>query len=200
MIDPLFNKIYEFGKTAQQMERQAIKSKQKQDLYTKKVKEAIENKNPTDARRYGENAIRASNDVTRYSKLSSKLSTIYSRLNAAYKNHQLTSQMANLVDKMSTVNFNAVGAVETMEKFEKMFDNLDVQTKMMDNVLDNLNMGTVNDQEVNELLQQCAEGQANKIDMMMSGPYKENPYQQNVMNKPQMQYNQVGGNFYPSFK
>ena len=115
----------------------------------------------------------------------------------AYKNHQLTSQMANLVDQMSTVNFNAVGAVETMEKFEKMFDNLDVQTKMMDNVLDNLNMGTVNDQEVNELLQQCAEGQANKIDMMMSGPYKENPYQQNVMNKPQYNYNQVGNNFFP---
>ena len=82
MIDPLFNKIYEFGNTARQMERQAIKSKQSQDFYTKKVKEAIENKNPTDARRYGENAIRARNDVTRYRKLSSKLSTIYSRLNA----------------------------------------------------------------------------------------------------------------------
>ena len=51
MIDPLFNKIYEFGKTAKQMERQAIKSKQSQDFYTKKVKEAIHNKNPTDAKR-----------------------------------------------------------------------------------------------------------------------------------------------------
>ena len=51
MSDALFNKIYEFGLTAKQMERQAIKSKQAQDLYTKKVKEAIENKNPTDAKR-----------------------------------------------------------------------------------------------------------------------------------------------------
>ena len=105
--------------------------------------------------------------------------------------------MANLVNQMSGVNFNAVGAVETMEKFEKMFDNLDVQSKMMDDVLDNLNTGTVNDQEVNELLQQCAEGQANKIDMMMNGPYKENPYQQKAMNKPQYNYNQVGNNFFP---
>ena len=200
MIDPLFNKIYEFGNTAKQMERQAIKSKQAQDLYTKKVKEAIQKNNRNDAKMWGEKAIRARSDVTRYRTLSSKLSTISSRLKAAHQNHQLTSQMANLVNKMNKVDFNAVDAVETMEKFEKMFDNLDVQTKMMDNVLDNLNMGTVNDQEVNELLQQCAEGQANKIDMMMSGPYKENPYQQNVMNKPQMQYNQVGGNYYPSFK
>ena len=98
---------------------------------------------------------------------------------------------------MSAVNFNAVDAVQTMENFEKMFDNLDVQTKMMDDVLDNINAGTVNEQEVNELLQQCAEGHANKIDMMMNGPYKENPYQQNVMNKPQYNYNQVGNNYFP---
>ncbi len=51
MIDPLFNKIYEFGLTAKQMERQAIKSKQAQDLYTKKVKEAIQKNNPNDAKR-----------------------------------------------------------------------------------------------------------------------------------------------------
>ena len=199
MSDALFNKIFEFRQTAKQMEKQAAKAKASQDLYTKKVKEAIQKNNPTLAKQYGEQAIRARSDVNRYRTLSSKLSTISSRLQAAHQNHQLTSQMANLVNQMSAVNFNAVGAVETMEKFEKMFDNLDVQTKMMDDVLDNLNMGTVNDQEVNELLQQCAEGQANKIDMMMNGPYKENPYQQNVMNKPQQQYNynQAGNNFFP---
>ena len=200
MSDPIFNKIYEFRQTARQMERQANKSKQDQDLYTKKIKEAIQKNDVTMAKQYSEKALRARADATRYRTLSSKMSSISSKLNAAHQNHQLTSQMANLVNQMSHVNFNAVNAVQTMENFEKMFDNLDVQTKMMDDVLDNINLGTVNDQEVNELLQQCAEGQANKIDMMMSGPYKENPYQQNVMNKPQMQYNQVGGNYYPSFK
>ena len=197
MSDALFNKIFEFNQTANRMEKQANKSKQLQDLYTKKIKEAIQKKNPSLAKEYGEKALRARADAQRYRTLSSKLSGISSRLRAAHQNHQLTSQMANLVNQMSGVNFNAVGAVETMEKFEKMFDNLDVQSKMMDDVLDNLNTGTVNDQEVNELLQQCAEGQANKIDMMMNGPYKENPYQQNIMNKPQYNYNQVGNNFFP---
>ena len=198
MYDALFNKIFEFKQTAKQMEKQAAKAKTTQDFYTKKVKEAIQKNNPTLAKQYGEQALRARNDVNRYRTLASKVSGISSRLQAAHQNHQLTSQMANLVNQMSAVNFNAVGAVETMEKFEKMFDNLDVQTKMMDDVLDNINMGTVNDQEVNELLQQCAEGQANKIDMMMTGPYQENPYQQNVMNKPnynQVNYNQ--NNFFP---
>ena len=197
MSDALFNKIFEFKTQAKQMEKQAEKSKASQDFYTKKVKEAIQKNDPTLAKQYGEKALRARADATRYRTLASKVSGISSRLQAAHQNHTLTSQMANLVNQMSHVNFNAVNAVQTMENFEKMFDSLDVQTKMMDDVLDNLNMGTVNDQEVNELLRQCAEGTANKIDMNMNGPYKENPYQQNVMNKPQYNYNQVGNNFFP---
>ena len=196
MSDALFNKIFEFKTQAKQMEKQAEKSKASQDFYTKKVKEAIQKNDPALAKQYGEKALRARADATRYRTLASKVSGISSRLQAAHQNHTLTSQMANLVNQMSHVNFNTVGAVETMEKFEKMFDNLDVQSKMMDDVLDNLNTGTVNEREVNELLQQCAEGQANKIDMNMAGPYYENPYQQNVMNKQQYNYNQMGNNSY----
>ena len=77
-----------------------------------------------------------------------------------------------------------------------MFDNLDVH-KMMDDVFDNIGVGTVNDQEVNELLMQCAEGQVNKIDMMMIGPKREGLNQQNINNRQYNQYNQVGNNFFP---
>jgi len=198
MSDALFNKIFEFRQSAKQLERQAVKSKNSQDFYTKKVKEAIQKNNPTLAKQYGEQALRARNDVNRYRNLSSKVNTISSKLQAAYKNHQLTSQMASMVNKLSSINLNTVGAVETLDNFEKMFDNLDVQTKMMDDVLDNIGVGTVNDQEVNELLMQCAEGQANKIDMMMAGPNREGLNQQQINNKQYNQYNQVGNNnFFP---
>ena len=94
--------------------------------------------NPTLAKQYGEQALGARKDVNRYRTLSSKINDISSKLNAAYKNHQLTSQMASMVNKLSSINLNAVGAVETLDKFEKMFDNIDVQTKVMDDVLDNI--------------------------------------------------------------
>ena len=199
MSDALFNKIFEFRSMAKQMERQADKSKNTQDFYTKKVKQAIEQNNPTLAKQYGEQALRARKDVNRYRTLSSKINGITSKLNAAYKNHQLTSQMASMVNQLSGINLNAVGAVETLEKFEKMFDNIDVHTKMMDDVLDNIGVGTVNEQEVNELLAQCAEGQANKIDMMMTGPNKEGLNQQQIKNQNynQYNYNQMGNNFFP---
>ena len=198
MSDALFNKIFEFRSMSKQMDRQADKSKNSQDFYTKKVKEAIQKSNVALAKQYGEQALRARKDVTRYRTLSSKINGISSKLQAAYKNHQLTSQMASMVNKLSGINLNAVGAVETLDKFEKMFDNIDVQTKMMDDVLDNIGVGTVNEQEVNALLAQCAEGQANKIDMMMTGPNKEGLNQQQVKNQQYNQYNyNMGNNFFP---
>ena len=76
MSDPIFNKIYEFRQTARQMERQANKSKQDQDLYTKKIKEAIQKNDVTMAKQYGEKALRARADATRYRTLSSKMSSL----------------------------------------------------------------------------------------------------------------------------
>ena len=197
MSDALFNKIFEFRSMAKQFDRQAEKSKNTQDFYTKKVKQAIEQNNPTLAKQYGEQALRARKDVNRYKMISSKVNGISSKLQAAYKNHQLTSQMANMVNQLSHVNLNTVGAVETLDKFEKLFDNLDVNTKMMDDVLDNIGVGTVNEQEVNDLLAQCAEGHANKMDMMMTGPNREGLNQQQVKNQQYNQYNQMGNNFFP---
>ena len=120
-------------------------------------------------------------------------------MQAAYKNHQLTSQMANMFNQLSHINLNTVGAVETLDNFEKLFDNLEVNSKMMDDVLDNIGEGTVNEQEVNDLLAQCAEGQANKIDMMMAGPNREGLNQQQIKNQQynQYNYNQMGNNFFP---
>ena len=99
MSDALFNKVFEFRSMAKQMDRQAEKSKNTQDFYTKKVKQAIQQNNPTLAKQYGEQALRARKDVTRYRAISSKVNGIASKLNAAYKNHQLTSQMANMVNQ-----------------------------------------------------------------------------------------------------
>ena len=197
MSDPFFEKIYEFKMTAKQMENQAAKSKKTQDFYTGKLKQAIQQNNMTLAKQYGEQAVRARKDVNRYQTIGAKVNTISQKLNQAYKNHQLTSQMASLVNKMSGMNFNAVNTLETLENFEKVFDNVDVQTKMMDDVLDNIGVGTVNDQEVNDLLMQCAEGQANKIDAMMTGPNREALNKQRVGNQMNYNYNQVGNNYFP---
>ena len=56
-----------------------------------------------------------------------------------------------------------VKMTETMANFEKLFDDLDVNSNMMDQVFDNVNAGTVNEQEVNQLIGQIAQQNGMKL-------------------------------------
>ena len=50
-----------------------------------------------------------------------------------------------------------VGVSETMENFEKVVDNLEVNNMVMERVLDGINEGTSFDEEVNQLIEQVAQ-------------------------------------------
>jgi hypothetical protein len=58
---------------------------------------------------------------------------------------------------------------ETMTNFESMFDNLDVNNEMMNQVFDNVNAGTHNEKEVNNLIGQVAE----EFNMKLEGELSE---------------------------
>jgi len=71
--------------------------------------------------------------------------------------------------------FNALGSMdlvqvnETMGNFEKMFDNLDVNNELMNQVFDNVNAGSHNEKEVNGLIGQVAE----EFNMKLEGEFAE---------------------------
>lgn len=70
----------------------------------------------------------------------------------------LTEKMVGAANVMDMVSMN-----ETMENFEKMFDNLDVNSELMNQVFDNVNAGTSNEAEVNNLISEVAEMNGLKI-------------------------------------
>ena len=110
-------------------------------------------------------AIRQKNQVRRYQVLSSKINTIAQRLQSAYQNQHLTEQMQHLTQQMIGAGsvMDIVKMTETMSNFEKLFDNLDVNSAMMDQVFDNVNAGTVNEGEVNQLIAQVAQQNGMKL-------------------------------------
>ena len=75
------------------------------------------------------------------------------------KMSQLTKLMAGSGDKLNDI----VQLADTMENFEKMFDDLDVNNAMMNEVMNNVNAGTIDDNEVNLLVNQVAEANGMKI-------------------------------------
>ena len=137
--DKMFDTMFEFKMMGKQMAKEAKKAETQNKNLIKKVKDCIAKGDYEQAKVAASDAIRQKNQVRRYRVLSSKIDTVAQRLQSAYQNQRLTEQMQSLTQQM-------VGA-----------------GNMMDQVFDNVNAGTVNDNEVNTLIQQVAQQNGMKL-------------------------------------
>lgn len=163
--DQMFDTMFEFKMMGKQMAKEATKSEKQHQALIKKVKDCIAKGDYEQAKVSASDAIRSKNMVRRYRTFSSKIDTIAQRLQAAYQNQRLTENMQRLTEKLLGAGkaMDMVKMTETMANFEKLFDDLDVNSAMMDQVFDNVNAGTVNDAEVNTLIQQVAQQNGMKL-------------------------------------
>ena len=162
--DKMFDTIFEFKMMAKQFSKESKKAETAHKNLLNKVKDLIAKGDYEHAKVAAADAIRKKNEIKRYQVLSSKVDTISQRLQNAYQTQQLTENMKSLTQKMISTNIGDMVQInETMANFEKMFDDLDVNSNMMNEVFDNVNVGTTNDQEVNELINQVAEANGMKV-------------------------------------
>jgi charged multivesicular body protein 1 len=162
--DKMFDNIFEFKMMAKQIAKESKKAETAHKNLLTKVKDLIAKGDYEHAKITAADAIRKKNETKRYQVLSSKIDTISQRLQSAYQTQQLTENMKSLTEKMISTNIGDMVQInETMANFEKMFDDLDVNSNMMNEVFDNVNVGTTNDQEVNELINQVAEANGMKV-------------------------------------
>jgi charged multivesicular body protein 1 len=163
--DKIYDTMFEFKMMGKTMAKEAKKSETQSKNLIKKVKDCIAKGDYEQAKVAAGDAIRQKNQVRRYQVLSSKINTIAQRLQSAYQNQHLTEQMQHLTQQMIGAGsvMDIVKMTETMSNFEKLFDNLDVNSAMMDQVFDNVNAGTVNEGEVNQLIAQVAQQNGMKL-------------------------------------
>ena len=163
--DKLFDTMFEFKMMAKSMERESKKSDAQSKNLIKKVKACIAKGDYDQAKVAASDAIRQKNMVKRYRVLSSKIDAVAQKLKSAYQNQKLSEQITSLTQQLVGANnmMDIVKMTETMGNFEKLFDDLDVNSNMMDQVFDNVNAGTVNEQEVNQLIGQIAQQNGMKL-------------------------------------
>ena len=163
--DKMFDTMFEFKMMAKQMQKESKKSEAQSKALIGKVKKCIEKGDYEQAKVAAADAIRQKNMVKRYRVLSSKVDTVAQRLKTAYQNQKLSEQMQNLTQQLLGAGnmMDIVKMTETMSNFEKLFDNLDINSNMMDQVFDNVNAGTVNENEVNQLIGQIAQQNGMKL-------------------------------------
>ena len=163
--DKMFDTMFEFKMMAKQMQKESKKSEAQSKALIGKVKKCIEKGDYEQAKLAAADAIRQKNMVKRYRVLSSKVDTVAQRLKTAYQNQKLSEQMQSLTQQLLGAGnmMDIVKMTETMSNFEILFDNLDINSNMMDQVFDNVNAGTVNENEVNQLIGQIAQQNGMKL-------------------------------------
>ena len=141
--DKMFDTMFEFKMMGKSMAKEAKKSEAQNKALIKKVKDSIAKGDYEQAKVAASDAIRSKNQVRRYQVLSSKINTVAQRLQSAYQNQQLTEKMQSLTQQMIGAGnmMDLVKMTETMSNFEKLFDDLDVNSAMMDQVFDNVQIG-----------------------------------------------------------
>ena len=157
--------MFEFKMMGKSMAKESKKSEVQSKNLIKKVRDCIAKGDYEQAKVAASDAIRQKNMVKRYRVLASKIDTVAQRLQTAYQNQKLSEQMQSLTQQLLGAGntMDIVKMTETMANFEKLFDDLDVNSNMVDQVFDNVNAGTVNEQEVKQLIGQIAQQNGMKL-------------------------------------
>lgn len=163
--DVLFETIFEFKMQAKQLAKESKKADREKEVMIEKVKTAFSNNKPEAAKLYAQDAIRKRNEAIKYEQLSYKLEAVHSKLKSAYQAQKLNDNINGMVTQMAgavkTMDLEKIS--ENMSNFEKIFDDLDANTQLMDKAMENIDAGSYEDQDVNTLIMQVA--QANNIEL-----------------------------------
>lgn len=166
MDDAMFDKIYEMKATSKQFLREANKCEANRKKYEMRIKGLLQKNDIDGAKIAAQQAISYKNQAVRMNTLGHKVGTIATKLQGAARTMAMSSTLKNLVASMpqfATIEQSA-NAMETLDNFEKMVDNIDVHTTMMNGVFDNMTDTASNEEEVNSLINAIAQGNALKME------------------------------------
>lgn len=145
--------------TSKQMERAAKKSEKDQKAEQAKIKKALVQGNVEGAKIYAENAIRKKNEGLNYLRMAARVDAVSNRVQSAMMMKDLTKTMGGVVkglDKvMQSMDLEKIGA--TMEKFEGLFEDLDVHIQVLDSTMSAATTLNTPEDQVESLMKQVAE-------------------------------------------
>ncbi|XP_062510383.1 charged multivesicular body protein 1b-like [Corticium candelabrum] len=171
MSKSLEKHLFNLKFAAKQLDRNAKKCDKEEKVEKTKLKKAIQKGNMDGARIHAENSIRQKNQSLNFLRMSARVDAVASRVQSAVTMKQVTGSMAGVVKAMdsalSSMNLEKVTAI--MEKFEKQFEDLDVQSQSMEDAMSSTTTLTVPAGQVDNLLQEVADEAGLELNMELPG-------------------------------
>merc|ERR1712198_195692 len=152
---------------AKELERASKKADKEEKAEKLKLKKAIEKGNHEVARIHAENAIRQKNQSLNYLRMSARVDATASRVQTAVTTKKVTKSMEGVVkgmdSAMKSMNLEKISGL--MDKFEKEFEDLDVQTSVMEGAMSQTTATNVPQDAVEQLMKQQADEAGLELNM-----------------------------------
>ncbi|XP_053091761.1 charged multivesicular body protein 1B1 isoform X2 [Pangasianodon hypophthalmus] len=120
---------------------------------------AIQKGNMEVARIHAENAIRQKNQSINFLRMSARVDSVAARVQTAVTTDKVTKSMAGVVKSMDATlkSMNLEKTSSLLDKFERQFETLDVQTAQMEDTMGSTTTLTMPQNEVESLMQEMAD-------------------------------------------
>ncbi len=159
------DQIIELKMAASSMKRQSKKCKKAEKADKLKVKKAMQDGDKERAQIHASNSIRNKNNGINFLRMASRMEAIVQRLQTANSMKSMSQSMIQttkiMKSALSTMNVQKI--TTAMDTFEKQFEELDVQSAVMEDAMKATNANTIPEDQVNTLMQQVAD--EHKLDL-----------------------------------
>lgn len=152
---------------AKDLERNAKKSEKAEKDEKVKLKKAIQKGNMEGARIHGENSIRQKNQALNYRRMSARVDAVAARVQTAVTTKQVTQSMGGVCKAMESAmkSMNLEKISNLMDRFEREFENLDVQSQVMESTMSASSTLTAPQGQVDSLMQEVADEAGLELNM-----------------------------------
>eukprot|EP00730_Choanoeca_flexa_P013688 TRINITY_DN5592_c0_g1_i1.p1 TRINITY_DN5592_c0_g1~~TRINITY_DN5592_c0_g1_i1.p1 ORF type:complete len:195 (+),score=53.07 TRINITY_DN5592_c0_g1_i1:175-759(+) len=151
--------LFNLKLAAKQLERMAKKAEKEEKTAKTKCKKAMEKGQQENARVYAENAIRQKNQHTQFLRMAARVDAVSQRVQTAVTMRQVTMSMKGVVKSMdrAMASMNLTQLSQLMDKFEKQFEDLDVQTAVMEGAMSSTTVASMPEGQVDSLMSEIAD-------------------------------------------
>lgn len=154
---------------AKELERNSKKCEKEERQEKLKCKKAIQKGNHEGARIHAENAIRQKNQALNFLRMSARVDAVASRVQTAITTKRVTQGMTGVVKSMDAAmkSMSLEKISNVMDKFEKQFEDLDVQSSYMEGTMQSTTTATLPEAQVDQLMHQIADEAGLELNMEM---------------------------------
>lgn len=152
---------------AKELDRSSKKCDKEERVEKEKLKKAIGKNNLEVARIHAENAIRQKNQSLNFLRMSARIDAVSSRVQSAVATKKVTQSMAGVVKAMDAAmrSMNLEQISTLMDKFEQQFEDLDVQSQVMEGTMSNASTLSVPTGDVDQLMLKVADEAGLELNM-----------------------------------